>query len=159
MKCLCVSTPCLRMWASISDGTEFQLSSATHSICDIREVISAYPSHIPEITIVSTSQSFCENKKDSGCKARGMVPQSVQSLRRVRLVWPHGLLHARLPCPSPTPRACSNPCPLSRWCHPLWLEYNKLSITFLIVLIILQCSLTAIIINPWISWTDRHLWH
>ena len=26
--------------------------------------------------------------------------------------------HAKLPCPSPTPRACSNSCPLSRWCHP-----------------------------------------
>ena len=26
--------------------------------------------------------------------------------------------HARLPCPSSTPRACSNSCPLSRWCHP-----------------------------------------
>ena len=31
---------------------------------------------------------------------------------------PHGLQHTRLPCPSPTPRACSNSCPLSRWCHP-----------------------------------------
>ena len=31
---------------------------------------------------------------------------------------PHGLQHARLPCPSPTPGACSNSCPLSRWCHP-----------------------------------------
>ena len=30
---------------------------------------------------------------------------------------PHGLQHARLPCPSPTPRACSNSCPLSPWCH------------------------------------------
>ena len=29
-----------------------------------------------------------------------------------------GLQHARLPCPSPTPRACSDSCPLSRWCHP-----------------------------------------
>ena len=29
-----------------------------------------------------------------------------------------GIQHARLPCPSPTPRACSNSCPLSRWCHP-----------------------------------------
>ena len=26
--------------------------------------------------------------------------------------------YARLPCPSPTPGACSNSCPLSRWCHP-----------------------------------------
>ena len=31
---------------------------------------------------------------------------------------PHGLQHARLPCPSPTSRACSNPYPLSQWCHP-----------------------------------------
>ena len=30
----------------------------------------------------------------------------------------HGLQHARLPCPSPTPGAYSNSCPLSRWCHP-----------------------------------------
>ena len=33
-------------------------------------------------------------------------------------LWPHGLQHARLPCPSPTPWAYSNSCPLSRWCHP-----------------------------------------
>jgi len=31
---------------------------------------------------------------------------------------PHGLQHVRLPCPSPTPGACSNSCPSSRWCHP-----------------------------------------
>ena len=31
---------------------------------------------------------------------------------------PHGLQHARLPCPSLIPRACSNSCPWSRWCHP-----------------------------------------
>ena len=31
---------------------------------------------------------------------------------------PHGLQHARLPCPSLTPRAYSNSCPLSWWCHP-----------------------------------------
>ena len=31
---------------------------------------------------------------------------------------PYGLQHARLPCPSLTPGACSNSCPSSRWCHP-----------------------------------------
>ena len=31
---------------------------------------------------------------------------------------PHGLQHARLPWPSPTPEVYSNSCPLSRWCHP-----------------------------------------
>ena len=30
---------------------------------------------------------------------------------------PHGLQHAKLPCSAPTPRACSNSCPSSQWCH------------------------------------------
>ena len=40
-------------------------------------------------------------------------------------LWLHGLQHARLPCPSSTPRAWSNSCPLSQWsnhlifCRPL----------------------------------------
>ena len=33
-------------------------------------------------------------------------------------LWPNGLQHTRPPCPSPTPRACWNSCPLSQWCHP-----------------------------------------
>ena len=33
-------------------------------------------------------------------------------------LWPPGLQHDRLPCPSPTPGAYSNSCPLSQWCHP-----------------------------------------
>ena len=33
-------------------------------------------------------------------------------------LWPHGLQHARPPCPSPTPTAYSNSCPSSQWCHP-----------------------------------------
>ena len=45
---------------------------------------------------------------------------SVQFSRSVMSdsLWPHGLQHARLPCPSPTPGAYSDSCPLSRWCHP-----------------------------------------
>ena len=36
-------------------------------------------------------------------------------------LWPHGLQHTRLPCPSPTPGACTNSCSLSQWCHPtIW---------------------------------------
>ena len=33
-------------------------------------------------------------------------------------LWTHGLQHTRPPCPSPTPRVCSNSCPLSWWFHP-----------------------------------------
>ena len=45
---------------------------------------------------------------------------SVQSSHSVMSdsLQPPGLQHTRLPCPSPTPRAYSNSCPLSWWCHP-----------------------------------------
>ena len=33
-------------------------------------------------------------------------------------LWPRGQQHTKLPCPSPTPGAYSNSCPLSQWCHP-----------------------------------------
>ena len=33
-------------------------------------------------------------------------------------LWSLGLQHARLPCPLPSPRVCSNSCPLSHWCPP-----------------------------------------
>ena len=41
--------------------------------------------------------------------SRSVVSDSLQ---------PHGLQHARLPCPSPTPGVYSNSCPLHWWCHP-----------------------------------------
>ena len=47
-----------------------------------------------------------------------MTLQSVQSLNHVQLFITHGMQHARLPCPSPTPGACSNSHPSSWWCHP-----------------------------------------
>ena len=44
--------------------------------------------------------------------SRSVVSDSLQ---------PHGLQQARLPCPSPTPGACSNSHPSSWWCHPtIW---------------------------------------
>ena len=44
---------------------------------------------------------------------------SVQSSHSVvsDFLWPHGLQHARSPCPLPTPRIYSNSCPLSQWWH------------------------------------------
>ena len=48
------------------------------------------------------------------------LPSTIQFSRSVvsDSLWPRGLQHARLPCPSLTPGAYSNSCPLSRWCHP-----------------------------------------
>ena len=45
--------------------------------------------------------SFCKN-----CCSLAVISDSL---------WSHGLQHARLPCPSP--RVCSNPCPLSQWSY------------------------------------------
>ena len=40
-----------------------------------------------------------------------------QQLFSRSVVWHHGLQHARLPCPSLSPGACSHSCPLSQWCY------------------------------------------
>ena len=62
--------------------------------------------------------SSLESKSSQAWKA--MKEPSVQSLSHVmgRLFATHGLQHARLPCPPPTPEAHSNSGPSSRWCHP-----------------------------------------
>ena len=65
------------------------------------------------------------------CISKGLLPGlqerhawfvklAVQFSRSVMssFLQPHGLQHTRLPCPSSIPGACSNSCPLSRWCHP-----------------------------------------
>ena len=44
--------------------------------------------------------------------------QSVSVTQSCLTLQPHGLHYARLPCPSPTPRACSNSCPSTQWHHP-----------------------------------------
>ena len=43
----------------------------------------------------------------------------VQLLSHFDSLQPHGLQHARLPCPSLSFRVCSNSCPLTWWCHPV----------------------------------------
>ena len=43
---------------------------------------------------------------------------SVQLLSHVWLFSTRGLQYTRPPCPSPTPRVCSNSCSLSQWCRP-----------------------------------------
>ena len=51
--------------------------------------------------------------KVSGCYCWCSVTKPVSDSLQ-----PQGLQHARLPCPSPSLRVCSNSCPLSQWCHP-----------------------------------------
>ena len=46
------------------------------------------------------------------------ITSVVQLLSFVDSWQPHGLQHARLPCPSPPPEVYSNSCPLNWWCQP-----------------------------------------
>ena len=58
--------------------------------------------------------------RESILKSKDITFSSVQSSCSVMSDYlrPHGLQHTRLPCPSLTPGAYSNSCPLSWWCHP-----------------------------------------
>ena len=47
-----------------------------------------------------------------------LISSSVQYSVMPDSLWPHELQHTKLPCPSSTPRACSNSCPSSQWWHP-----------------------------------------
>ena len=59
--------------------------------------------HGQRITILKSTIYCC-------CSVTKVVSNSLRS---------HGLQHPRLPCPSLSPRVCSNSCPLSQWCHPV----------------------------------------
>ena len=64
---------------------------------------------LPARTLECVAISSSRGSSWHSSVSRSVVSDSLQ---------PHGLQHARLPCPSPTPQACSNSRPSSRWCHP-----------------------------------------
>ena len=65
------------------------------------------------------SKSLPQNRKGNYVTLQ-VLASSVQFSRSVvsDTLQPHGLKHARPPCPSPTPGVYSNSCPLTWWCHP-----------------------------------------
>ena len=93
-----------------------------------RSLTYSYPSppvhkHTATTTAIMTQKGLERAKQDDMTPARGVTTalfcccSVAQS--RLTLLWPHGLHHVRLPCPSPSPGVCSNSCPLSQWCHPI----------------------------------------
>ena len=64
------------------------------------------------IDVWSPNQKIIGNKVYSSASVQFSHSVTSYSLR------PHGLQHARLPCPSPTSGACPNSCPSTQWCHP-----------------------------------------
>ena len=57
---------------------------------------------------------MAQREEDSLAKSLLLFSHSVMS----NYLWPHGLQHSRFPCPSLSPRVCSNSSLLSWWCHP-----------------------------------------
>ena len=72
----------------------------------------------------SSGQLSCEHCDSILCILTYQQAQFISGSRSVvsDSLWSHGLQHTRLPCPSPTLRACSNSGPLSWWCHPTFLS-------------------------------------
>ena len=93
-----------------------------------KQVLQRSPSlHLPHYTplFLVFSNTIAQVLTESGLSSVSSVAQSeptdnlLSSVAQSCLtLQPHGLQHARLSCPSQLPRAFSNSCPSSRWCHP-----------------------------------------
>ena len=73
--------------------------------------------------ILSQSESLCFSVEIASIILTATCCQMLSSVHFSHSVvsdslQPHGVQHAKPPCPSPTPRAYSYSCPLSQWCHP-----------------------------------------
>ena len=84
---------------------------------------SSHPQSFPSSGSFQMSQVFASCSQSIGVSASTSVPHLFSSVQFSHSVVsdslrPHESQHARPPCPSPTPRACSNSCPSSQWCHP-----------------------------------------
>ena len=94
------------------------LSPWLNAIC-FSYIIYFNPHKNPMIQVLLSLSPLCR-RRNRLIKKSNILLNSVQFSCSVvsDSLWPHGLQHTRLPCPSPTPGACSNSCPLSQWCHP-----------------------------------------
>ena len=96
------------------------------------------------------------------CKAYAYSVQFSHSVMSDSL-WLHGMQHARLPCPSPTPGACSNSCPLSRWCHPTisssavpFSSLNKGPLEVQVLALHALYLQASISLGPGWAWREKH---
>ena len=106
-----------RIWGWVSSGKSKGEKSISEEIKMQRRCLSISKDSGQQQSSKLTSLPCCQDDKGN----TGFVPSSsVQFSHSVvsNSLQPHGLQYARLPCPSPTPGACSSSCPLSRWWHP-----------------------------------------
>ena len=107
----------LRLWCIINVPQILQLWETFIYVLQISQSNHEQPSvsFFSDVTRITMQLGYFLD-----CSASSF-PSSVQFSRSVvsNSLRPHRLQHARLPCPSPTPRVYSNSCPLSQWYHPV----------------------------------------
>ena len=87
-----------------------------HNKCHALE---SSPNHLPTPSVKKlSSMKLVSDAKKLGDQFLLFFSHSFMSALMSDSLQPHGLQHVRPPCPSLSPRVYSNPCPLSRWCHP-----------------------------------------
>ena len=91
------------------------LRAATWSIVSYKQW-RLYNAFINLSSAFDSVDSFC-TKLDYLCKSPRWFSQFSHSVTS-RSLWPYGLQHDRVPCPSPTPGDYSNSCPSRWWYHP-----------------------------------------
>ena len=78
---------------------------------------------------VEIESAYVESKHIITCGWKASSAQFSLSVMSNSLQ-PHGLQHARLPSPSPTPRDYLNSCPSSQWCHPTFIPFSFCCLSF-----------------------------
>ena len=91
--------------------TSWQIDGET---IETDRLFSWVPKSLQMVTAAMKLKDVCSLEEE---KWQTSVSQFSRSVKPDSL-WPHESQHARPPCPSPTPRAHSNSCPSSWWCHP-----------------------------------------
>ena len=79
--------------------------------------------HVVMVVILYCMAKFCFSKIVPGIKQMVLYFICCCSMAQsCSTLWPHELQHTRFPCPSLSPRVCSNSCSLNWWCHPTTLS-------------------------------------
>ena len=94
------------------------LTSSEKGILNSSLLWPSYPTHGVELG--TEKHLWSSQPRDTGSLKDWDLINSVHFSRSVMsdFLQPHGLQHPRLPCPSLSPRVCSNSYLLNQWCHP-----------------------------------------
>ena len=94
---------------------------SNRDIIDVLKIIKVFLSYLLYFIFTSLHSSIWRVSKSYLSHRLIKMPSSVQFSHSVLSdsLQPYETKHAKPPCPSPTPRVHPNPCPFSRWCHPI----------------------------------------